>query len=718
MLLSAPAAHCQTDAETELPRVTPLEVVEDDAARPPAGTIQRWLLPRGATDLAESSAQPIRLPAKSLLEVQIKVYPEVTCHEVEQRAALAARANRSYMTPMTAEQLAGYGDPVIQRTVLIATIAPFTLPQTAYFDSLEVPVGPLWLSSALRRAGKNTTVVFDADKACPGSQQPLTTTTVIPEKILQNGVNKLSIAADRPFSARIVRVEPLSIGVGEVDEKRSSLGYGYDPSEGSTYTPRADWQPVIRTVHFNNKEVLTQRSPRISEQQQQRLTEDPAVTEARELQNMRYQRAEPAPRQRSSESQLLLGLLAFFGSILAAPLALMIILAVNKRLLIRLLFAFQRWRCTLLSTGFPLAILTMLLLSPLLAGLGPLLGIQVPSFLLSTLTLLFGLLATGAALISFKTLAEQRNKTSRYHLPLEIIIPVGIVFMLPALSLAQSMVALATLSLVPLLSVSSFLCWRAAVRDGRYYASLPTAKIATTAQGQVLIAGKVIPQENHPVIAAISGLESIWYRSYEVRFNDEKFFSFRTEQHEAVIPFLIDDGSGLCAVAPEDARFYIHDCFTDYRFDGPYGAFEVSIAPGQLLYAYGDFRTRDVVTNVNIEQEAKELLAKWKYDPATRKRFDLNEDGRLSQQELQLAQSAARRAIRQRNEYYLSDEYLRTAIRHRLTRDESGKPCIITDLSPGQIAQRCQKAAGLYLAAFFVSMPWLVYVVYQLLIHR
>ena len=69
---------------------------------------------------------------------------------------------------------------------------------------------------------------------------------------------------------------------------------------------------------------------------------------------------------------------------------------------------------------------------------------------------------------------------------------------------------------------------------------------------------------------------------------------------------------------------------------------------GTLLYALGRFHTSGggaIAESINAD--VRELLAKWKHDPAMRKLLDVNKDGQLDMAEWEAARRMAERKVRE-----------------------------------------------------------------------
>jgi len=127
------------------------------------------------------------------------------------------------------------------------------------------------------------------------------------------------------------------------------------------------------------------------------------------------------------------------------------------------------------------------------------------------------------------------------------------------------------------------------------------------------------------------------------------------------------------------------------------------------IYVIGQFRTQGgggLVFDTNAELGA--LLAEWKKDmPALLKRFDLDNDGALNDQEWMLARSAARREVAKmmREEQAQSDVNI-------ISRPREGELYLISNLDQKKLSRRYLLWSWAHLAIFFgalAGMGWVLH---------
>src|SRR5690606_17246834 len=91
----------------------------------------------------------------------------------------------------------------------------------------------------------------------------------------------------------------------------------------------------------------------------------------------------------------------------------------------------------------------------------------------------------------------------------------------------------------------------------------PTARIASAAQGYTELQGRGRPLDGTPLLSPVNALPLLWYRlQTERRQSDGKWRVTSTDTSDA--SFLLDDGSGECAIDPDGAEMLVRrrDVFT------------------------------------------------------------------------------------------------------------------------------------------------------------
>lgn len=203
---------------------------------------------------------------------------------------------------------------------------------------------------------------------------------------------------------------------------------------------------------------------------------------------------------------------------------------------------------------------------------------------------------------------------------------------------------------LPVVAVVAFAAWLLSLRRFLTLGSTPTSKIASAAQGYVEIVGRALPHPAGALRSRFTQLPCVWFQfKVEQRQPDGKWH--RIESGRSNDSFLLDDGSGVCLIDPENAEVLPRQ--TDVSMQGTdYRCTESLILPNETVFAIGEFTTigGDTV-DLNMNRDVSELLAEWKRNkPALLARFDLDKDGQISEQEWMLARAQARRDVAKTHE--------------------------------------------------------------------
>jgi hypothetical protein len=232
-----------------------------------------------------------------------------------------------------------------------------------------------------------------------------------------------------------------------------------------------------------------------------------------------------------------------------------------------------------------------------------------------------------------------------------------------------------------LMATISLFTWLSALKRLRAIRDTPTSKIASAAQGYVELNGRGEAFGDTPLSSKLRLHPCLWYRYKIERRDSEK--DWKTEDSgESFDSFLLRDESGICVVDPEPAEISTRhkDCWTikDHRYT------EWTLVQGDRLYVIGEFRTKNCALEFDSRAELNDLLAEWKQDmPELYRRFDLDNDGELDEQEWALARQAAKRevATNQREAHAAADLHL-------MGKPPGGKPYLISNLAPEKLSQR------------------------------
>ena len=200
----------------------------------------------------------------------------------------------------------------------------------------------------------------------------------------------------------------------------------------------------------------------------------------------------------------------------------------------------------------------------------------------------------------------------------------------------------------------------------------PTSRLRSAAQGYVELEGHIRLLDGTPIIAPLSANRCCWWR-YQVEEKRSETRNGKRRTRWVTVDrglsdglFLIDDGSGEAVIDPEGARVIPSRSWTWYggtprpttgpeagkgllrAMFGRYRYREEVLDVGTLLYALGRFHTSGGGAMAeSISADVRELLAKWKHDPAMRKILDVNRDGQLDMAEWEAARRMAERKVRE-----------------------------------------------------------------------
>jgi hypothetical protein len=198
----------------------------------------------------------------------------------------------------------------------------------------------------------------------------------------------------------------------------------------------------------------------------------------------------------------------------------------------------------------------------------------------------------------------------------------------------------------------------------------PTTLLRSAAQGYVELSGTARVFDGERIRAPLTGRECSWY-AFEVEHRERGSNSdsrWRTvDKGSSTELFMLDDGTGSCAVDPEDAevtpsvtnvwfgrsatpprltaqRHWLLRLFAteSYRYT------EKIIEIGQPLYALGFLRTHGgAATPIDDSADVATLLREWKADRASLlRRYDRNGDGEIDVAEWEQARRDATAEIR------------------------------------------------------------------------
>lgn len=246
--------------------------------------------------------------------------------------------------------------------------------------------------------------------------------------------------------------------------------------------------------------------------------------------------------------------------------------------------------------------------------------------------------------------------------------------------------------MLPAIAVVAFVAWMLSLKRLLAIGGTPTSKIASAAQGYVELVGRALPHPGGALRSRFTLLPCVWYQySIEQREQDGKWH--RIESGRSDDSFLLDDGTGLCLIDPEQAevlprRTEVTTKGRDYRCT------ESLILPKEQVYAIGEFSTiGGENTDLNLDRDVSELLSTWKRNkPALLERFDLDRDGQISEKEWMLARSQARREVRKTH-----NEIRTQPGTHMLHQPRDGRLFLISNVDAEKLERRYTLWAWLHL---------------------
>jgi len=182
--------------------------------------------------------------------------------------------------------------------------------------------------------------------------------------------------------------------------------------------------------------------------------------------------------------------------------------------------------------------------------------------------------------------------------------------------------------------VCGFYLWRRALRMRHAISGVATARLASAPQGYVELQGRA-----RQLSAEFSTVRPHWVWQRITRSRSAPSLEV------TAAPFCFSDGDTSAVILPEGADVTCKNRHVEHGSHGK--TVTESIHSGEALYVLGYLSSLEDIRN--LAEEAERIAADIRLDPAERRKYDVNGDGRLDVDELlklhetakQLAQSQA-----------------------------------------------------------------------------
>jgi hypothetical protein len=233
--------------------------------------------------------------------------------------------------------------------------------------------------------------------------------------------------------------------------------------------------------------------------------------------------------------------------------------------------------------------------------------------------------------------------------------------------------------------------WLRSIHHSRLILDTPTSRIASASQGYAELFGHGEPLSGTPLLSPVNGLPVLWYRLVIEERRGDKWV--RTASDESDASFLLDDGSGQCAVDPLGAELLVSRKDVVRRGDTRYTQW--CLIRNDPIYVIGQFTTLGSIDPMHdTARQVRELLADWKADHAALlERFDLDGDGQIDLKEWELARAEAKREVRRQQA-----ELHAAAEAHVMRKPDDRRLYLISDLDPNKLGRRYQIWGWVFLA--------------------
>lgn len=192
------------------------------------------------------------------------------------------------------------------------------------------------------------------------------------------------------------------------------------------------------------------------------------------------------------------------------------------------------------------------------------------------------------------------------------------------------------------------------LRIKRLIENTPTSRIRSLAMGMVELNGHA--RRKYALVSPATQTACVWYRLRRYRRNEKSGWQLTRQSDSGAVPFLLDDGTGTITVDPQGAR--IRPGVRNEGFPGQEGFMvrslggtdtnekwvEELIPEGTSLYVLGSARPYKE-QSLSLAERTREALRELKLDPKALEKYDRNGDGRIDEEEWDLARAAVQEQV-------------------------------------------------------------------------
>ena len=258
------------------------------------------------------------------------------------------------------------------------------------------------------------------------------------------------------------------------------------------------------------------------------------------------------------------------------------------------------------------------------------------------------------------------------------------------------------------LAAVCFALWVRSMKAARRSEDIATTKIRSAAQGYVELFGMTRAPEGGVLKAPLTGRSCVWWQFRIAESAEEQ--SAAIQVGESQKPFYIEDSTGRCLVYPEGAELTPSETRTWHSGSTPqikdalgllsletarYYCTESVLLPNTRLYVLGEFKT--VRKAPHALDRMRERLAGWLSNRKKRAILDVNQDGRIDDNEMEAARRAAMLDARREVGTAIGSE-------DRVVKPDDGRPFVIASRVKRTHVKERHIEAWLYLGGFFVFL--------------